>query len=157
LLSTGLVFEAGWKKVPNLHPLVRSVTISTDGASEEVYRVTRGGSWKKLYRNLQYISELRRSGGIKKFNIHYAVQTCNYKDMKRMVEIGLELNVDRIAFAILRNGGVYEAAEYAERCIFEASHPNHAEFVKELEDPVFKSPIVDVTQFVGFRADAVVA
>jgi hypothetical protein len=157
LLSNGLVFESGWKKVPNIHPLVRSVTISTDGASEEVYRVTRGGSWKKLYRNLQYISELRRTGKIKKFGIHYAVQTCNYKDMKRMVEIGLKLHVDRIAFAILRNGGVYDPAEYATRCIFQASHPDHAAFVKELEDPIFRSPIVDISQFIGFTGDAVVS
>jgi MoaA/NifB/PqqE/SkfB family radical SAM enzyme len=156
LLSNGLVFESGWKKVPNIHQLVRSVTISTDGASEEVYRVTRGGSWKKLYRNLQYISELRKKGDIKKFGIHYAVQTCNYRDMKRMVEIGLELDIDRVIFAILRNGGVYEPADYATRCIFEKSHPDHAEFVKELEDPIFRSPIVDLTQFVGFRGDAVV-
>jgi len=157
LLSNGLVFEAGWKKVPNIHKLVRSVTISTDGASEEVYRITRGGSWKKLYRNLRYISGLRRAGEIKKFGIHYAVQICNYKDMKRMVEIGLELGVDRIAFAILRNGGVYEPADYAARCIFEASHPQHGDFVTELEDPIFQSPIVDMTQFVGFRGEAAVA
>ncbi len=155
LLSNGLVFETGWKKVPNIHKLVSSVTISTDAGSEEVYRVTRGGSWEKLYRNLQYISSLRKRGEIKLFGIHYAVQTCNYKDMKRMVEIGLELGVDRIAFAILRNSGVYEPADYAARCIFEAGHPDHGEFVRELEDPIFRLPLVDLGQFAGFlRAGA---
>src|SRR5262249_2321595 len=74
LLSNGLVFETGWKKVPNIHPLVRAVTISTDAGSEEVYRETRGGSWEKLYRNLEYISSLRKSGEIKRFDINYAVQ-----------------------------------------------------------------------------------
>ena len=100
---------------------------------------------------------MRKQGEIKKFAIHYAVQTCNYKDMRRMIEIGLDLGVDRIAFSILRNSGVYEPVEYAERCIFEAAHPEHADFVKELEDPIFQSPIVDITQFIGFRSDAVVA
>lgn len=154
LLSNGLVFEAGWKKLPNIHGLVRSVTISTDAASEEIYRLTRGGSWEKLCRNLAYVSSLRKRGEIKRFGIHYAVQTCNYRDMKRMVEIGLDLGVDRIAFAILRNSGVYEAPDYATRCIFEASHPDHDKFVAELANPIFRHPIVDLGQFAGFLGNA---
>jgi hypothetical protein len=150
LLSNGLVFESGWEKVRNIHKLVHTVTISTDAASDMVYRMTRGGSWAKLYRNLQYISRLRKDGAIQRFGIHYAVQTCNYKDMRRMVEIGQKLGVDRIAFAILRNGGTYNPEDYANRAIFEKDHPEHVEFIRELSDPIFRSPIVDITQFAGF-------
>jgi pyruvate-formate lyase-activating enzyme len=154
LLSNGLVFENGWAKVPNIHKLVKSITISTDAASEAAYRQIRGGSWEKLYRNLVFVSGLRRSGQIERFSINYAVQSSNYKDMRRMVEIGLDLGVDRIAFAILRNGGSYEAAEYAGRAIFEPSHPDHADFISELRAPIFCSPIVDLSQFAGFLLDA---
>jgi hypothetical protein len=154
LLSNGLVFEAGWKKVPNIHKLVKCVTVSTDAASEDIYRQTRGGSWRKLYRNLEFISKLRRRGDIEQFGIHYAVQTCNFRDMRRMVEIGLELGVDRIAFAILRNGGTYDAAEYSTRTIFEPDHPEHQDFVRELRDPIFQSSIVEISQFAGFLGNA---
>jgi len=153
LLSNGLVFENGWSKVANIHKLVKSVTISTDGASELVFRKIRGGSWEKLYRNLVFVSGLRRSGQIERFSINYAVQSGNYKDMRRMVEIGLDLGVDRIAFAILRNGGTYEAAEYAKLTIFESGHPDHGDFVQELRDPIFLHPFVDLSQFAGFVLD----
>jgi len=153
LLSNGLVFENGWTKVPNIHKLVKSITISTDGASEPVFRLIRGGSWEKLYRNLVFVSGLRRGGRIERFSINYAVQSGNYKDMRRMVEIGLDLGVDRIAFAILRNGGTYEAAEYAKLAIFEAAHPDHCDFIRELSDPIFQSAIVDISQFAGFLLD----
>jgi uncharacterized Fe-S cluster-containing radical SAM superfamily protein len=153
LLSNGLVFENGWSKVPNIHKLVKSITISTDGASEAVFRRIRGGSWEKLYRNLAFVSGLRRGGQIERFNINYAVQSGNYMDMRRMVEIGLDLGVDRIAFAILRNGGTYEAAVYARLAIFEAAHPDHRDFIRELRDPIFRSPCVDLSQFAGFLLD----
>jgi hypothetical protein len=70
-----------------------------------------------------------------------------------MVEIGQQLGVDRIAFAILRNGGTYDSAEYATRAVFEPDHPEHVEFIRELDDPIFRSPIVDITQFAGFLGD----
>jgi pyruvate-formate lyase-activating enzyme len=153
LLSNGLVFENGWTKVPNIHKLVKSITISTDAASEAAYRQIRGGSWEKLYRNIVFVSGLRRSRQIERFSINYAVQSGNYKDMRRMVEIGHDLGIDRIAFAILRNGGSYEAAEYAGRAIFEPAHPDHGDFIRELRDPIFRSSIVDISQFAGFLLD----
>jgi hypothetical protein len=37
--------------------------------------------------------------------------------------------------------------------MFETRHANHGDFVKELEDPLFGLPIVDLTQFAGFLRD----
>ncbi|MBV9062472.1 MAG: hypothetical protein JOY77_06040, partial [Alphaproteobacteria bacterium] len=75
------------------------------------------------------------------------------KDMRRMVEIGIELGVDRIAFAILRNGGTYDPGEYATRTIFERDHPQYQAFVEELRDEIFRHPIVEISQFEGFLAE----
>jgi hypothetical protein len=100
-----------------------------------------------------FISGLRGDSQIKHFGIHYAVQAGNYKDMRRMVEIGLDLGIDRIGFFNLRNGGTYEASEFAGLAIFETAHPDHGDFIREIRDPIFRSSIVDLSQFVGLLLD----
>jgi len=143
LVSNGLLFKLHWDRLPNIHPLLiqGSVSFSLDGASPEVYKLTRGASWAKALENLQFLAGLHREGRIGSIGINYAVQECNFRDMSRIMELAIELGFDTVGFNQLRNEGTYPVEDYRRRAIFVESHPRYPEFLEELRHPALRSPI----------------
>lgn len=144
LITNGLLFKHYWNRLPNIRGLLRAgyVGVSIDAASPETYLETRGASWEKLLENLEFIAELRRGGIIGRVGINYAVQACNFRDMKDIVAIALRLGVDGVGFNVVRNHGTYLPEEYKRRAVFEPDHPCYEEFLEELRNPIFRSPII---------------
>ncbi|HEY1856516.1 SPASM domain-containing protein [Acidocella sp.] len=154
LLTNGMLFDRRqWDTFKNIHYLKINLVVSIDASSKQTFEsIRRKGRWERMVANLEFARELRETGRLTKFTISYAVQTENFHDMPRLVEMAERLHVDEIAFFKLENVGTYSEDEYRQRNIAEPSHPLHSEFLDVLRDPIFASPIVAAHNLGPFMA-----
>jgi MoaA/NifB/PqqE/SkfB family radical SAM enzyme len=137
LSSNGLLFTPKtWDAICNT--AIDRVDISVDAAEPLAYLLNRGGDFEVLVENLHFIGELRRSGKIKSYELHFVVQSNNFRQMKDFVQLGLDVAADHICFKQLVNWGTFSEKEYLSRAVQLASHLEHEEFVNLLGDPLFR-------------------
>lgn len=152
--TNGLLFTTErWNGIAKSHSAIDWISVSIDAATEETYKKNRQGSFIKLLKNVEFISELRKSGKIKLFYINFVVQVNNYKEMKLFVELGLKYGCDIIEFQCIENWGTYSSDEFKKVAIQEKSHPEHKEFLKEMDDPIFLNPTVSTLKILEFLPD----
>ena len=139
-----LLTEKAWADLAHMNSMIRSVSISVDATKEETYNILRrGGNFKKLQENLLFLSRLRREGKLDYFQISLVYQAKNFREMKDFVKQGLSLGVDSIKFSPIGHWGSYETAEYMKQVLY-PEHPDFAEFLEIIKDPIFKHPAVEL-------------
>jgi wyosine [tRNA(Phe)-imidazoG37] synthetase (radical SAM superfamily) len=144
ILSNGLLFdEKAWNSLSKCHTSIKSVQISVDAASEEKYEKIRlGGSFKKLYENLKFISLLRKNNHINEFIISFVVNSINFSEMDSFVKMGLDLHCDQVYFSLMNKCESMSNSEYKKHAIHLPTHEKHKAFRKKLEDPIFDNSVV---------------
>jgi organic radical activating enzyme len=137
-LSTNglLLTPKTWDSICNT--AINKIDISVDAAEPFTYALNRGGDWETLLENLQFVGGLRKAGKIKSFELHFVVQANNFREMKKFVEIGLDVAADHICFKQIVNWGTYSEEDYLGRAVQIASHPLHEEFLQVINDPLFR-------------------
>lgn len=133
LLSNGLLFDQ--KMLDRLRPgseFINKVSISVDAGTEEMYKRVRGGSWKKLLRNLQWMSEQRQKGRFSYINTTFTVRKENYQTLPEYVQLGLDLGLDRIKLLPLFDWHTM-GISHKEEAIHEPWHPEHHKFLEVWE------------------------
>ncbi|HWW03148.1 MAG TPA: radical SAM protein [Candidatus Acidoferrum sp.] len=155
LLTNGLLFTPKlWNTLPDLHPLLTNMRVSVDASTPETYAlVRRPGRWSQLMPNLEFISQLRHTGRLRRFGICFVVQKLNFREMPDFVRLGKKLRADRVLFLKLWNLGAFQPAEMADADVASPAHPLHDEFLRILEDPVMRDPLVDMFNL-GSRGSA---
>ena len=153
-----------WQKIPaEVRDRVASAEISIDAASEKTYLLNRrGGDWNRLLENLAFVSTLRSAGPLAWVKIHMVVQDNNFLEMPQFVELGKRFDFDAVYFSRLLDWRVLSPAELEARCVHSPEHPRHAQFLRVLEHPSLRDPIVqlgNLSEFVqgqeaGARAGA---
>lgn len=135
-----------WRTIAkDVQQLIKSADISIDATSPETYAINRrGGSFKKLLENLEFISALRKSGPLKWVCISMVVQENNFREMPDFVRLGRRLHFDTVYFSQLVNYGTYTEEEFRNRAIHFRTHPRHPEFIDILKDEIFKEPMVQL-------------
>jgi MoaA/NifB/PqqE/SkfB family radical SAM enzyme len=151
-LSTNglLLTRKMWESI--CHQAIDRIDVSVDAASPDTYRANRGGDFGLLVENLHFMGELRRSGAIGGFELHYVAQANNYREMADFVRLGASVGCDMVCFKQLMNWGTYTEADYLARAVQLDRHAEHEAFLGILADPIFRSPGVymhDLSQFVG--------
>jgi MoaA/NifB/PqqE/SkfB family radical SAM enzyme len=133
-----------WSTIPEvIRGFVKTTEISIDAAISATYSINRrGGSFERLLKNLEFISELRRNGPLNKVTISMVVQKNNFKEMPDFVSLGKRFDFDLVSFSRLMNWGTFTDEEYASRAIHLPSHPNHQELHEILRSEVLHEPIV---------------
>lgn len=135
-----------WKTIANdVQQLIKSADISIDAVTPETYAINRrGGDFRKLLENLEFIRALRESGPLKWVGISMVVQENNFREMPDFIRFGKRFRFDTVYFGQLVNYGTYTEEEYRSRAIHLPSHPRHAAFIDILRDEIFKEPIVQL-------------
>lgn len=133
-----------WGKIAkDIQQLIKSADISIDAASPETYAINRrGGSFKRLLENLEFISVLRKNGPLEWVGISMVVQENNFREMPDFVRLGKHFNFDTVYFSQLVNYGTYSEEEFKNRAIHFHTHPRHAKFIDILKDEIFHEPLV---------------
>jgi len=142
LFTNGLLLNVQlWQRLGRNCKLISEISISIDAATEHMYKRMRpGGDWHALLENLRFISQLRKDGRVDQFAVSFVVQNDNYKEMKKFVEMGKQLQCDCIKFTHLINFGTFSESEYKQKAIHKKTHPENKEFTRYLDDPMFDDP-----------------
>jgi MoaA/NifB/PqqE/SkfB family radical SAM enzyme len=123
--------------------LVRSAEISIDAATEKTYSINRrGGSFRVLLKNLEFISGLRKNGPLKQVTISMVVQENNFHEMPAFIDLGKYFGFDTVYFSQLVNYGTFTQEELLRRAVHNPDHPKHEEFADLLKTEVMQQPMV---------------
>lgn len=148
LLSNGMLFNrTNWERFVNKFDKQKiMLTVSVDAATKETYEsIRRNGNFDILKKNMEFASELRKSGALCYFRMNFVVQRENYREMIPFVEWGQQLGVDEVFFTKILNWGTYTDEEFAQVSMMERDCVTPKKELKEiLEHPVMKSSIVDL-------------
>lgn len=112
---------------------VVSVQVSVDAATEATYRENRGGDWRQLMSNLDFLAGLRSDELVRQFCISFVVQANNWLEMEAFVELGESLGVDAVLFNALLDQGTYKPGEYQTRAIHLPEHSEHVNAMAAIE------------------------
>ncbi|MCK5057422.1 MAG: radical SAM protein [Candidatus Aminicenantes bacterium] len=141
--TNGLLLTPGnWDRVKNIHYAVDLISISIDAASEKTYRLLRrGGDFKKLLANLEFLKELKKKKPIR-VKLNFVVQKANYREMPVFIRLAKKYDCDVVAFAKILNLGTFNSRQYIRAAVHEPANRAHKKFKKLLKQPIFKDPIV---------------
>jgi MoaA/NifB/PqqE/SkfB family radical SAM enzyme len=149
-----LITPAKWREFPRLEEMVSTVSVSIDAAYGKTYEKLRPpGRWSTLMSNLEFLADLRRAGKIPSLWINFVVQKENYREMREFVALGERLGVDKIWFQKMANYGTFDQATFAKLDVCSPAHPEHAELLAILHDPVMKGPRMNMNMLMSLAPD----
>lgn len=125
-----------------------------DGAREETYGVTRrGGTLERFEKNLAFLDELwQKEDEQFGITIQYVVSALTFREMPEAVRLLRRYHVDRLVFTAFRNWGHMSKSESRKWIVTNPEHPEHEEFVRVLEDPELRDPMVDLGSVMESRS-----
>lgn len=137
---------AMWATLDKIQPFIKGAQISIDATCPQTYLLNRrGGSFKKLLENLEFIKTLHQDGPLEFVCISFVVQLNNFREMPDFVELGKRFDFDCVYFSHLTNWWrAYSEKEYLRRAIHLHNHPHHLEFLDLIREEIFDEPIVNL-------------
>jgi MoaA/NifB/PqqE/SkfB family radical SAM enzyme len=123
---------------------IHAIKVSIDAARPETYKfVRRGGSFERLLENLAFLDGLRASGRDHfRLEFFFVVSTPNYREMPEFVQLAKRFHADMALFTLLRSIGSFTEEEVRAWSVFNPDHKLHADFLRVLEAPEMRDPIV---------------
>jgi pyruvate-formate lyase-activating enzyme len=155
ILTNGLLFTREmWASMQRAQAAITGVSVSVDAVTTDTYAVNRGGSFAKLRRNLEFLSELLREGALAWFEISFVVQQNNYREMPAFAHWGEALGCTSVLFQqVMHWEDAQSLASYSAMAVHEPGHPEHAEFLRVLRHPSLANPKVDLSNLAPLRED----
>lgn len=144
ILTNGMLFtRRQWESFPTLHGRVKNLRVSIDAATGPTHELLRRGArWPVMLENLAFAGELVRDGLVESFDLPFIVQRDNYREMGDAVDLAHRVGATRISFFRMTNWGTFSNDQFRDRAVFNADHPDHADFLARMKDPRLLDPIV---------------
>lgn len=140
ILTNGLLLdESRWTALGATQDRILGITISVDAATPETYKLNRGGSWDRLWRNIGFLRQLRRNGQQFRLSLNYVVQDNNFRELILLPQLVSDYEIDQVNVYFLSNWGTYSASDYQNRAVHLTSHEHHAEFVSVMENELLSA------------------
>jgi radical SAM protein with 4Fe4S-binding SPASM domain len=145
LMTNGqLLDEQHWEELGLVREQVAEIGISIDAATEEVYAANRGGSWRRLWHNIDFARELRRQGARFALAAYFVVQANNFRELPLLRAMTIDEGFDRLHVFCLRNWGTFSDEDYRERAVHLPGHFEHGHFLRAMADPVLADPRIEL-------------
>lgn len=153
IMTNGMLFTpAQWALFPALHRRTAVLKISIDAATGSTHELLRRGArWPVVFENMKFAGELTAAGMIDQFDLVFAVQADNFREMGDAVDLAKMVGATGIYFARITNWGTFTPEEYKSKAVFLPSHPDYAEFIACMQDDRLREPMVllgDLAPFV---------
>jgi ubiquinone/menaquinone biosynthesis C-methylase UbiE/organic radical activating enzyme len=154
IVTNGILVKSQWDRMTGIHNHVVRFKISFDAGSQEVYNITRrGGDWNKLIESTKYITKWKQKYYSKMQIVsNFVLQTTNYKDIHKYVQLADELGVDEISFQNVVDWGKWDVNgvnHFVEHAVWMPSHPDHQEFINLLNDPIMQNSKITPANFIS--------
>lgn len=132
LHTNGLLLnEKMWDSLSHIHDLIKTIEISIDAANEETYNIVRrGGDWKTILENLNFISTIP----LRDKRVSFVVQNTNYLEMEDFYNLMMTIfnNKVDVYFNKITNWGTYNDDEFKLKQIWNESHSEFNLFLHQL-------------------------
>lgn len=144
IMTNGMLFTPRqWASFPPLHGRVTILKISIDAATGPTHELLRRGArWPVMLENMMFAGELAARGEIERFELVFTVQTENYREMGDAVDLAKSLGATGVYFARITNWGTFTDDQYRDKAVFLTGHPEHDEFLRHMQDPRLRDPMV---------------
>lgn len=146
LLETNGVFfdEQHWKRIQHLGDVHLEVVVTTNSFDEFTYQhISRGGNFKKLMHNLDFISRLRREGKLKKLMNSIVFQDRNFRELPSFVEKSFrDYDFDEVILKPVYQWGTMDEQVFWYKDVLNPLHPYHQEYFEILQNPILHDPRV---------------
>lgn len=124
-----------------------SAIVSIDGSRKETYEKLRpGANFEILMKNLEMLSNQKKCGNLKYWQINFVVQRENYLQMKDLIRLAEKWGVDKVQFIHIMNW-LYPQEEFDKKSMATQDGLLKPELVEYLNDPIFSNPIVTMPWF----------
>ncbi len=142
--------ERAWKEL-GLGGHVRNAHISIDAAEADTYAFARrGGSFERLLKNLEFVSQLRRSGELAQLEFSMVVQSRNFREIPAFIKLGADFAADTVSFQMIRKRDIFSGDEHRDAFIGNPEHPDYEEFVEVLQRPELMRSGVQIGNVLGY-------
>lgn len=146
LLETNGVFfdEEHWERIKHLSEVNIQIVLTSNSFDEFTYNhISRGGNYKKLMQNLQFIKELRGQNLIKAYASSLVIQDRNFREIPSFIDRSLnEFGFDCVVLKPVYQWGKMEPDVFWFKDVLNPKHPYHQEYIEILEHPSLKDPRV---------------
>ena len=138
LISNGILCdEKNLSELGILNKLL-SITISLHATKKATYdKLVVNGDFDRVIKNLNFLSEMKKSGRLDRFILNFVVNSYNYKEMPDYVKMADKLGAT-VGFLELLKLDTNEKV-YNKLNIFDEKNPHYNDFVRVLKNPIFKS------------------
>lgn len=138
LISNGVLCDKENLEELGILNKLLSITISLHATKKPTYnKLVVGGNYEKVMKNLEFLSDLKKSGKLEKLILNFVVNAYNYKEMADYIKMAQKYNANVGFLELLKldtNEEVYEKLNITDK-----KHPKYNSFVKVLKNPVFHS------------------
>jgi sulfatase maturation enzyme AslB (radical SAM superfamily) len=135
LQTNGLLLARAWTEL-GLEGRVGNVLVSIDAATKETYEVIRrGGVFEDLMENLEYLSALRKRGGVASVRLDFVTQALNFREMPEAADMMRGFGFDEIKFQMLRSWNTWSPEEFRKQHVGHPGHPDHKALQNVMLDP----------------------
>ena len=115
---------------------ISMMTVSLHSYSEKTYnKIVKGGNYKQVIKNIEYLSELKKKGEMDRFEIHFTVTSINYMEMIDIIKLCRKIDA-KVRFLGLDCSRDLEKL-YNEINIQDKKHPDYNKLVKLVHTPEF--------------------
>ncbi len=144
LFTNGVLFdEKSWHQL-ELQGLCRRAVISVDATLEKTYNILRkGGDFKRLLQNLEFISRLRQSGELSRVVLVFTVQKENFLQIPDLIRLVKKFNFNQAFFQMITPWNK-SIEEYEDKNVGLSKHPLHQDFLQILRDPLLQYKVVSL-------------
>jgi len=158
LSTNGVLFdEESWNQL-ELKGLCRNAMISIDSTIEESYNMLRkGGDFKRLMKNFEFISKLKKQGELNKVILIFIVQKENFLQIPDFIKLTKQFDFDTASLSMILPWGHLSREEYEEKNIGFSEHPLHQDFLEVLRDPLLQDEVVSLGTLKPFYDEALKA
>lgn len=136
---------------------VEFIGVSVDAFTEATYaKVRRGGNFTTLRNNLDELNKMARTDllpALRSWRINFVVQKDNFREMADFAKWALSFStMPKVWFNLIADWGHLQSDQFNEKAIWSKTHPDHAEFIEVLQDPIFDAPRILIGNMSKYRA-----
>lgn len=143
LISNGVLCDKKNLEELGIIDKLISITVSLHATKKKTYdKLVVNGDFNRVMENLNFLSEMKKSGKLDRFILNFVVNSYNYKEMVPYIKMAQKIGATVGFLELLKletNEKVYEKIN-----IFDEKHPKYNDFVKVLRNPIFRSEICTI-------------